>query len=156
MSRPRRLVFIAGGGPIAAALAIVWLASSILWCRIPVRLGTHLYNIDFSIGCIWVSDFAVWNPTDPTPLNEPLATFAFSGIAKTGRSGWRLLPAFDYTGPVSTPPPVGSRLNIRWQLVMPLYPLFLILGIPAILMLRSERNRKRHAHIGSGGGAAMS
>lgn len=147
MSRRRR-VYILTAGPVAVVLALIWLITGQFWATCPVRLGSHLYAIDFSIGCIWINDYAIWNPSDPTPLNEPLAAPGWSFIADVGESGWRALPSFKYTGPVTTSPGPGSRLNIRWTFIMPLYPFFLALGIPAAVMLRTELKRRREARLG--------
>ena len=147
MSRAPRIAFMIGGGAISGTLAFIWLVSSLFWAQIPVRAGSHVYCIDFSIGCIGISDYAIWNPASPSPLSEPRATF-YVGPILGGNIGWKALPAFEYTGPATTAPPPGSRLNIRWQLIFPLYPFFLALGIPSALMLRTEWKARRHARVG--------
>jgi hypothetical protein len=126
MPRSRtRLAFLLTAGATSAILAVIWFVSSLFWAAIPVRVGSHLYNIDFSIGCIWISDYAIWNPAANVPLNESRAQSFIGPILDSGTYGWKALPAFEYIGDVTTSPPLGSQLNIRWQLILPLYPFFL-------------------------------
>lgn len=142
--RHARLAFLLLAGPLSASLFLLWFVSYCFCIQLPVRFGAHLYSFDFSVGCIWIYDFAIWNPATPlTDSRAHFTTFAFGDDA-----GWRALPSFEYTGPTTTPPPNGSQLNIRWILTLPLYPFFLSLGIPVLLMLRNDWRQRRRGRIG--------
>ncbi len=146
--RRSRLAFLLLAGSLSAALAFIWLISSFWWTTIPIHTRSHVYNIDFSIGCIWITDFAIWPGSLSRPLYMSREDFSSGLILDSGEYGWRALPTFEWTGDVTTPPPPGSRLNVRWQLMVPLYPFFLALGIPAFLMLRNDWRQRRRARIG--------
>jgi hypothetical protein len=132
---------------LSVALALIWLVTYCFWIQIPVRLFSHLYCLDFSVGCIWISDYSIWNAAAKPVLDEPRSHFFTSFFGD--EAGWRARPSFLYTGPSTTAPPPGSQLNIRWQLILPLYPFFLALGIPSALMVRTEWKSRRHAREGN-------
>ncbi len=146
--RRSRFAFLLFAGPLSAALAFIWFISSFWWTTIPIHTRSHVYNIDFSIGCVWITDYAIWTgPLSPPPYYAR-EDFSTGPILDSGEYGWRAMPTFEWTGDVTTPPPPGSRLNVRWQLMVPLYPFFLALGIPSLLMLRTTLKRRREARQG--------
>lgn len=144
----RRRAFLLTAGPVSAAIFLIWLTSSFWWTTIPIHTRAHVYNIDFSVGCIWITDFSIWPGPFPSPPFFLYEQFGTGPIADVGETGFRALPSFQWTGDVTTPPPPGSRLNVRWQLIVPLYPFFLALGIPSLLMLRTTLKRRRESRQG--------